>query len=50
MPNCSFMPVGYHSICLMHFKQNKMKAMSILGKIKAKLGNSWESFLETLTK
>ena len=50
MPNCSFMPVGYHSICLMHIKQSKMKAMSILGKIKGHLGSKWDSFLEILTQ
>lgn len=50
MPNCSFIPVGYQSLCLMHSKQNKMKAMAILGKIKTKLGVKWDKFVETLSK
>lgn len=49
VPNCSFIPVGYQQICLMHGKQNKMKAMQILSKIQSKLGTSkWETFLESL--
>ena len=37
-------------MCLMHYKQMRMKSMSILSNIKQKLGPNWEGFLETLKK
>ena len=33
MPKCSFVPVGYHSMCMMHYKQMRMQAMGILAKV-----------------
>jgi len=51
MPSCNFKPVGYNAMCLMHYKQMRMKSMSILSNIKQRLGPThWESFLETLKK
>ena len=32
----------------MHYKQMRLKSMSILSNIKQKLGANWESFLEKL--
>lgn len=45
---CSFVPVGYSTMCLMHYKQARMKSMAILGKIKDKLGNNWIKFMQRL--
>lgn len=45
MPQCSFIPVGYHSLCIMHNKQMRMKSMSILTSIKDKLHDSWDTFV-----
>ena len=48
-PECSFIPVGFHSLCVMHNKQMKMKSMNILGSIQDKLGLiKWETFLSAL--
>ena len=47
-PDCSFAPVGYHSMCLMHNKQIRMKSMSRLGHIKQKLGSGWDAFTDSL--
>ena len=49
VPTCSFEPIGYNVLCLMHTKQMRLKSMTILGQIKDKLGNeSWEFFLDDL--
>lgn len=31
MPNCSFAPVGYQAMCIMHYKQMRVRSISILG-------------------
>ena len=47
-PDCSFVPVGYSNMCVMHNKQMRMKSMNILSAIKDKIGNQWDAFLDTL--
>ena len=46
--DCGFNPVGFTTMCLMHSKQMRMKAMNVLAKLREKLSSDWDLFIENL--